>query len=286
VALVVTGHARKQGLPLDPETLVTKGRGQVLGLGKAKVQSILERHGITRVLAEEGGRTSRGSLGNMQAYVAFLNELHSGGLADLDAIEAFWAQQVRGFFAGKPFRLKLDPSRGLRAMVRDLVEQARKRQKDASGMQYAGALLQHLAGAKLDCAMGEGAIRHHSFSTADAPSGRAGDFLVGSSAIHVTTTPSEAVFARCRENLEAGLKPLLVTLSGKIQLAEGLAEQAGLSGRVDIFDAEQFIALNLHELGNFDAPGREEAVKKLVARYNAIIDEVETDPSLRIEMGK
>ena len=33
VALVVTDHARKSGLPLDPEALVTERQGQVLGLG-------------------------------------------------------------------------------------------------------------------------------------------------------------------------------------------------------------------------------------------------------------
>ena len=35
VALVVTEHARKSGLPLDPNSLVTERQGQVLGLGKS-----------------------------------------------------------------------------------------------------------------------------------------------------------------------------------------------------------------------------------------------------------
>ena len=56
VALVVTQHARTMGLPLDPEKLITDGGGQVLGLGKGAVQTILSRHGISRVLASEGGR--------------------------------------------------------------------------------------------------------------------------------------------------------------------------------------------------------------------------------------
>jgi len=98
VALVVTEHARKMGLPLDPEHLVTDGGGQVLGLGKGAVQAILKRHGITRVLASEGGRTSRGSLNNMREYVAFLNTLGGPRNADLDAVEAFWIQRVHEFF--------------------------------------------------------------------------------------------------------------------------------------------------------------------------------------------
>ena len=40
---------------------------------KYRIQRILADHGITRVLAEEGGRTSRGSVGLMQKYVEFLN---------------------------------------------------------------------------------------------------------------------------------------------------------------------------------------------------------------------
>ena len=60
-----------EGLPLDPDQLVTKSGGQVRGLGQSQVQKILARHGIERVLAAEGGRTSRGSLGNMRAYVRF-----------------------------------------------------------------------------------------------------------------------------------------------------------------------------------------------------------------------
>src|SRR6516162_8124280 len=90
VALVVTERARNTGLPLDPEKLLTEGGGQVLGLGKSAVQSILRRHGIERVLAAEGGRTSRNSLGNMREYVALLNRDYDEGTADLDAIEGFW----------------------------------------------------------------------------------------------------------------------------------------------------------------------------------------------------
>ena len=58
VALVVTLHARNMELPLDDEKLITEGGGQVLGLGKGAVETVLKRHGIDRVLASEGGRTS------------------------------------------------------------------------------------------------------------------------------------------------------------------------------------------------------------------------------------
>jgi hypothetical protein len=272
------------GFPLDPEKLVTDGGGQVLGLGKGAVQAILKRHGIERVLASEGGRTSRGSLNNMREYVAFLNALK--GKVDLDAIETFWIERVHEFFAGKPFKIKLDASRSLRTVVRDVIAQAVERQKNSPGMYYAGAVLQHLVGAKLDCALGKQKFEHNSFSTADAPSGRVGDFLIGDVAIHVTTSPGEAVIEKCKDNLNDGFRPMLVTLQHGLTVAEGLASNVGLSERIDIFEIEQFIALNLYEIGKFGADGRKTAVSDMVDRYNEVVEEFETDPSLKIELRR
>ena len=284
VALVTTQHALNKGLPLDPDALVTKGGGQVLGLGRNAVQSVLKRHGINRLLAAEGGRTSRGSIGKMREYVAFLNGL--GNEIDLDAIECYWIRQVKEFFAAGPFRIKLDPSRSLRTVVRDVVGQAVVRQRESGGTIYAGAVLQHLVGAKLDCALGTGHFEHHGFSTADAHSGRVGDFFVGDVAIHVTTSPGEAVIERCRDNLNDGFRPILVTMERGLVVAQELARNAEIEERIDVFEIEQFVALNLYEIGHFEGEGRRTALDDLVKRYNEIVEECETDPSLRIEIRK
>jgi hypothetical protein len=286
VALVITQHASKMGLPLDANCLLTDAGGQVLGLGRASVQAILKRHGITRVLAAEGGRTSRGSIGNMREYVAFLNDLAKAGSVDLKAVELFWIERVHEFFAGKPFKIRLDSSRSLRTLVRDVIVQAEERQRNSPGMQYAGAILQHLVGAKLDCALGRDVFNHNSFSTADAQSGRAGDFLIGDVALHVTTSPGEAIIERCRDNINDGYRPIIVTTQRGLSAAEVLSENAGLGERIDVFEVEQFVALNLYELGKFVAEGRRVAVDELVKRYNEIVEEFETDPSLKIEIRK
>ena len=220
----------------------------------------------------------------MREYVALLNDLHEEGMADVEAIEAYWIDCVRAFFAGQPFRVRLDASRGLRHVVRDVLDQAVERQKESPGVNCAGAVLQHLVGAKLDCALKSVKVEHRSFSTADAPGDRAGDFSIGDVAIHVTTTPGEAVIERCRENLNGGYKAVLVTTNKRVALAEGLAENAGLTERVDIFEIEQFVALNLYEWSAFEAAGRRLAIDDLVRRYNEIVEEVETDPSLKIEI--
>lgn len=284
VALVITQHAKKSGLPLDPSDLLTEKGGQVLGLGKSAVQSVLNRHGIDRVLAAEGGRTSRGSIENMREYVAFLNLLHRDGIADLDAIERFWIDRVHAFFAGKPFKVRLDGARSLRLLVRDLLDQAEVRQKNTPGMQVTGALMQHLVGAKLDCALEGVHFNHNSFSTSDAQTGRSGDFSIGDVAIHVTTSPGEGVIRRCKDNLDDGLRPIIVTTAKGLVAAVVLAENLGIADRIDIFEVEQFIALNLYEMGKFASDGRRVAVQDLVRQYNVIVEEVETDPSLLISI--
>lgn len=282
--LVITEHARTSGLPLDPARLRTGADGQVLGLGKGKVQSILARHGIERVLAEEGGRTSRGSLGRMNAYVELLNGLHAFNPAlDLDAVEAFWIARVLGFFAGKPFSLRPDPSLGLGELFRQLFEQAEARQREMPGATILGTVLQHLVGARLGAFRTD--LEHHSASTKDEGQARPGDFQVGDLALHVSTAPGEALIRKCRTNLSGGQRPVILTLGRGCPLAEGLAANAGLSGRIDVWDAAQWLAAGIVEAGGDSPERRVAALEALVTRYNAIVAEAETDPSLKIELA-
>lgn len=280
--LVVTDHARTMGLPLDPTRLRTEKEGQVLGLGKGKVQQVLARHGIDRVLAEEGGRTSRGSMGKMSAYVALLNELYAegGGALDLDQIEAFWISRVQLFFAGKPLVMRLDPQSSIRTAFRHLFDQAEARQREMPGTMVVGTVLQHLVGAKLEGVYGE--IEHHSASTKDEGQSRPGDFSIGDLAIHVSTAPGEALIRKCQTNLSGGQRPVILTLGRGVTLAMGLAENAGIGDRIDVFDAHQWLAAGALDLGGESPQARAEAVGKLLEAYNRIVEKTETDPSLRI----
>jgi len=219
----------------------------------------------------------------MRQYVGFLNRLAETGNVDLDAVENFWIARVHEFFSAKPFRIRLDASRSLRTVVRDVLQQAEERQKNTPGMNYVGGVMQHIVGAKLECALGAGKFEHNGFSTSDAQTGRPGDFFIGDVAIHVTTSPGEAVIERCRDNLDDGYRPVLVTMQRGLTVAEALADNAGMADRIDVFEIEQFVALNLYELGKFAAEGRRVAVSDLVKRYNEIIEDVETDPSMKID---
>jgi hypothetical protein len=79
---------------------------------------------------------------------------------------------------------------------------------------------------------------------------------------------------------------MIITLQRGLTVAEGLAANAGIADRLDIFEIEQFVALNLYELGKFRESVRRTIVGELVDRYNKIVGEVETDPSLRIELRR
>lgn len=275
--------ARREGLPFNVDAgITTDGEGQVKGLGKGPVQAILADYGIGRVLAEEGGRTSRGSLGNIRAYLTFLNELGTHARSNMAAIEAWWVEQAKQFFNAKPFTLRFEAGKSLRSVVRDLLAQARKRQDEGSGTMFVGAMLQHLVGAKLELALSDIRIEHNGFSVADVAGGRAGDFEIGNAALHVTTTPGEAVIRKCKANLAAGRHPVIITLHDMLPAADAFASHAGIADQLDVLDAEQFIVANLHELGGFRSDQRRVTVEALVDKYNAIVGANETDPSLMI----
>ena len=90
------------------------------------------------------------------------------------------------------------------------------------------------------------------------------DFLVGDVAIHVTVTPGEALIRKCERNLQKGLRPVIVTVYKGVPIAGGLADQRAIADRIDIFEAEQFLAGNLYELGKFGAQGRRATAEQIV----------------------
>ena len=254
------------------------------GLGRGPVQAILADHGIDRVLAEEGGRTSRGSIQKMRAYLDFLNKLAKEKLLNFPTIEKWWIGRVNDFFISKPFSLKVDPSKSIRSIVSDLIEAAFARQRECPGVMAAGAVMQHLVGAKIETALPDAKIEHEGFSVADAPSGRKGDFLIGDTAIHVTTAPTEALIRKCCDNLAQSLRPLIITTQSGVGGAIALAKNADVAERIDVIEIEQFIATNVYEWTAFQQTKRAVSVRQMVEAYNRIVDQCETDPSLKIEM--
>jgi hypothetical protein len=280
--LVLTRKAKKLGLPLESARVITEGGGQVARLSGRAINVILKEHGIDRLVGTESGRTSRGTVNLARAYATFLNSLHP---AQIEQVEAWWVARFVEYFNTEPFNLNYDSSKTLGSVLQNILDQALERQRKSPGKTYIGTVLQHLIGAKLDLALPNETITHHGSSVADASSSRSGDFEIDDVAIHCTTAPQLPLLQKCKMNLQSGKRPLILTMAKMIGAAEGLAEELGINGRVEIMDAVQFIASNLYELSRFKSEQRQVSVHQLMEKYNEIISKYETDESLQIRVG-
>lgn len=244
LSLVVqfTRLVQNKDFPLNPDDFQTSSKGQVAGLGGGNLKKILKEHGITQQLSAEGGRTSRGSMGLMIKYVDFLNAWNEEETVDFSIVEEFWAEQVREYFRNQPFVLTADTSKTIGANLDELFEQAKKRQKQNPGTQYLGTVLQHLVAAKLCLIMPENAFEIHGASVADAPTERSGDFVINNTIIHCTTMPGALLIEKCKANLRGGCHPVIITIFERVHTALNLAEDAGLAGRVEVWDIQQFLS--------------------------------------------
>jgi len=285
LALLVqlTRMIRAKSFPLNPEDFLTENKGQVAGLGGSNLRKILKEHDITQVLASEGGRTSRGNMGLMIKYVEFMNTWQESDPIDFDAVEAYWAEQARDYFRNQPFTLMADPSRTIGASLNELFEQAKKRQRQNQGTQYLGTILQHLVAAKLTLILPPDQFQIHGASVADSHTERNGDFVINNTIIHCTTAPGEPLIQKCNANIRSGCLPVIITIFERVRTALDLAADAELSGRIDVWDIQQFLSTNISEHTLFNGAARNAKLADIIENYNAIIDKKETDPSLRIE---
>jgi hypothetical protein len=285
LALLVqlTRAIRSKEFPLNSNDFLTENKGQVLGLGGGNLKKILKDHGITQTLAAEGGRTSRGNMGLMMKYIEFLNEWNENDPIDFEEVENFWTFQIREYFRNQPFVLNADSSRTIGASLDELFAQARTRQKQNPGTQYLGAMLQHLVAAKLSIILPKNTFEIHGASVADSSTFRSGDFVIHKTIIHCTTSPGEPLMDKCKDNLKKGYLPLIITIFDRVKTACDLAADSGISGRIEIWDIQQFLSTNINEHCQFDEKNRNIKLADIIENYNRIINEKETDPSLRIE---
>lgn len=283
VVIQLTRLFQGKAFPLNSNDFKTEKEGQVIGLGGGNLKKILKSHGITQQLSSEGGRTSRGSMGLMMNYVNFLNAWNTATTVNLIEIEAFWAEQVREYFRNQPLILTADTSKTIGSNLDELFEQVKKRQKQTPGMQYLGTVLQHLVAAKLSLILPEGSFEIHGASVADAPTARTGDFVINKTIIHCTTSVGDLLISKCKSNISAGYRPVIITIYERVQTALNQIEDAELAGRVEVWDIQQFLSANVHEHSLFDDEKRNAKLGAIIENYNQIILEKEHDPSLRIE---
>lgn len=276
---IVILDAFRAKCPLEPSEIISGG-GEISG-ARSALKHTLEKYGIpgflkeatTRQVHQDGQRLLEGF-----KYGAVFRDIPASQrdaiLADL--IEILLGE-ARTWLARQHLKIACSREMAPGAWVGEILDQARGR----SG----GRVEQHLVGAKLTRAHPNIDVPVHPGTAADVQTGRAGDFQVGTTVYHVTAAPGPAVLEKCRANIQAGLSPvLLVPLAAKPR-AELRAEDLNLYGRVTIVGIEDFLAINIIELSDGEGPKFIKVMRDIITEYNRRIEAVETDKSLKIDLG-
>jgi len=175
-------------------------------------------------------------------------------------------------------RLELffDPRLTSWSMVHDLLEQS------AAG-HSASLVARHMVGASLQLRFPDITVSNVHSGAADVQAGRLGDFELGDTAFHVTMSPFEGVFDKCRRNVEAGFRVYLVVPDGKLLGARQNAENV-LPDRIAVESIESFIANNIEELSVFSTTELVSGFRRLLDLYNERVAAVDSDRSLLIDI--
>ncbi|MFJ9395944.1 DUF4928 family protein [Streptomyces californicus] len=270
---------------------VYKSDSQVKGAGGPKARALLADHGETRKFTKEGGRTSRFMIRNAENLAKIVNDVGSKeGVGELSSLERkFLARLLQEWFVSRiqidyfgkqQVSAEIDPNFSVRTTVANLLEAGRQR-----GGNTAGAIAQHLVGAKLKIRFPNADVNVESYTTADEQTGRAGDYEIGDTAIHVTMSPSEKVFSeRCAHNLQNGYRPRVLVPENSVAAAMQIARLAGLHQQVAVQSIEDFVGTNIEEVAGFAKADIKTQLKLLLEIYNERIDVAEADKSLKIQI--
>ncbi|MXV86088.1 MAG: DUF4928 domain-containing protein [Acidimicrobiales bacterium] len=263
---------------------------QVSLLGGSRINKILARHDEERTLASEGGRTSRGSQELARSFQAAVNESPAAEAfaaanlqtrADVvDLLQAAMVDRIRtDFFDRQRLRIEYRSHEPTGAVISQLLDAASRRGGNASG-----AVAQHVVGAALCLHYPNMEIDNHSYTTADEQTGRVGDFILSSAALHVTTAPGEALMRKCEANLARDLFPVVLTLRERIAAAEGLAGNFNIADSISVRDVVEFAADAVDISARYVRSQMAARLRELLDTYNARVAAAEPDPSLQVEI--
>lgn len=280
-ALVVLEHL-KQDYILDLNAHLAGGRAQLRGVNPPAVKAILKRFGETRPFSGEAGRTNRGGPGEVQKMLEALRtlriEAESPGERNevLTEFQRLLIEKVREYHNRKHIEITYDSSVTTWTAIHEILRQAERVGK-------AGPVAQYLVGAKLQLRFPNISISNDRYSAADAQTGRYGDFEVEDTTFHVTVSPMEAVYEKCKRNITANRRVYLLVPDDYIVGVRQLAQVAAPS-RIAVESLESFIANNVEELAGFSKDRLVSGFKRLLETYNRRVDAIELDKSLLIDI--
>lgn len=280
-ALVVLDHL-KTSFDLNIDTHTAEGGTQIRGASGLAVKRVLAEFGETRRYVSEGGRTNRGLRADMVALLEAIQRSGIGALAEdkrnsiLEQLQQYLVDRVREFHDRQRITFRYDPAQSAWQSIRDILDEAKKRNKE-------GQVAQYLVGAKLQLRFPDIEVRNTSYSTADQQQNVPGDFLVGDTAFHVTVAPMLPLFEKCCANVESGRRVYILVPEAVVAATRPMAERM-LEGRLTVASIESFVAQNLEELSGFSEHKLAAGFHRLLEMYNKRTRAVELDLSLLIEI--
>lgn len=279
VGLVMIDHLRKH-CPLARADYLSAEGGEIANT-RSGLTAVLVRYGVPAEYLRQATSRSNLRFGERIAELLDYGKPLVGMTPQrrdeclLDAAAAL-RDVALAWFERQNLRLSFDRSHSPVAWMRALLT--------LSAGKSGGRVEQHLVGAKLERRHPDLDVPNHPGHAADVQTGRGGDFLVGSTVYHITGAVGNDVLRKCAENARQSLHPVLLVPSRDVVKATILAEAAGLSDLLTIWGIEEFVALNIVELSDGKRDQFGETFAAIVAAYNRRVEEVESDPALRIDL--
>lgn len=278
MAIVVLDHLRRK-CPVERNEVLSP-RGEVKG-ARSGLASILAKYNVPAGYLKEV-TTRAGHQDGQRLFETLDYGRRLASLSDEErdhyltaAIDSLGRMAMR-WLARQHLKVNCDRHHAPSKWIGNILAEAKGR----SG----GAVEQHLIGAKLERRHPDLNIANNPSHAGDAQTGRPGDFIVGSTAYHVTASPGSAVVEKCAANLGAGLHPVLVVPRDQTDKARHIAEDQGIADRMTILAIEDFVASNIIEMTHGQQGAFVVELKAIIAAYNRRLEAVETDLSLKIEV--
>ncbi|MCD6328734.1 DUF4928 family protein [bacterium] len=281
-AALIVLERLKTRFTLKLEDHCTPGKGQLSGISRGALKTILASFGETRAFVSEAGRTNRGNHDRIYRMLRALEESHLNEIDEddrnilLEHLQRFLVEKISEYHNSERLIVVYDKSKTTWHIVRSLLAAACAKGKE-------GQVAEYLVGAKLQLRFPDEKIENICSSAADEQRGRPGDFLMRETVFHVTVAPHSEVCRRCHENLVDGLRAYLLVADSKFEAARQLAELEA-PGKIVVQSIESFVAQNVDELASFSSMEAPKQFALLIHIYNRRVDEVELDKSLLIDI--
>jgi len=194
----------------------------------------------------------------------------------LQQLQLFLVKRINDFHNRQVLKVLYDPIFSTWQFIHNLLKVASERGKE-------GQIAQYLVGAKLQLRYPKVDVENYSYSTADEQLKRRGDFQINDTVFHITVSPMQAVYDKCKSNVDEGFRAYLLVPDRLLAAAKGNAE-IHLPGRVFVESIESFIGQNVEELSAFSRSKLVGEFRQLLEIYNRRVDAIESDKSVLIEI--